>query len=85
MLIGALELYQQTNYSNRNDNAMQCPRGLEKEYRSRVTKTKTKTFNTMAKSGRASVKKKTEARWQKESATVERHSQCWTKGLLEEK
>ena len=73
MLIGALELYQQTNYSNRNDNAMQCPRGLEKEYRSRETKTKTntKTFNTTAKSGRASVKTKTEARWQKEGASVD--------------
>ena len=73
LLIGALELYQQTNYSNRNDNAMQCPRGLEKEYRSRVTKTKTntKTFNTTAKSGRASVKTKTEARWQKEGASVD--------------
>ena len=50
---------------------MQCPRGLEKEYRSRVTKTKTKTFNTMANPVRASVKKKTEARWQKEGASVE--------------
>ena len=40
---------------------MQCPRGLEKEYRSRVTKTKTKTktTNRMAKSGGESVKKKT--------------------------
>ena len=48
---------------------MQCPRGLEREYRSRVTKTKT--TNRMAKSGGESVKKKTEARWQKEGASVE--------------
>ena len=58
----------------------EIPRPREMKGGVRNTKTKTKTFNTMAKSGRASVKKKTEARWQKESASVERHSHCETKG-----